>query len=132
MDKLKTFFAATIYEGHYKNFQHWANIMSVISIKQFGQNEYIAGNATSAQRYFEIGRDNYRALSKIYSLESNLLERLSEYWYLLKNRYKEPAFSCFRAFHPLKDGLLGALGCYLVYHKIKSLLRANKDYRGRN
>lgn len=129
-DKLKSYFAATIYEGRYRNEQHWVGVMETISRNHSERNWYIASNATNAKRYFEMASDNDRALTAIYSLESTWSEKLFGYFYLLKNAYRSPACSWFGGFHPVRDFVFGVLGCYLLYRKTKMiLLRMTKGHR---
>jgi glycosyltransferase involved in cell wall biosynthesis len=130
-NRLRSYFSATIYEGRYKNEQHWVNIMEKISRNHSGRNEYIARNATNAKIFFEIVRDNDHALTAIYSLDSAWSERVFGYMYLVKNAYRRPICSCFDGCHPVKDFVFGVLGCYLLYRKTKIiLLRMAKGHRG--
>ncbi|MDA8259961.1 MAG: glycosyltransferase [Betaproteobacteria bacterium] len=130
-NKLKSYFSATIYEGRYKNEQHWVDVLETISRNYSGRNGDIARNATNAKRYFETRRDNDRALTAIYSLKSAFPERLFGFFYLLKNAYRSPSYSSVRDFHPVRDFVFGVLGCYLLYRKTKTiLLRLTKGHRG--
>ncbi|WP_075323129.1 glycosyltransferase [Acidithiobacillus albertensis] len=128
INSLTSYFAATIFEGRYRNEQHWAGIMEKISRNYSGQNEYIANNASQAKRYFEMNGNNDRALTDIYSVKSDFTKRLFGYTDLMRNAYRNPACLQFGGFHPVREFVFGVLGCYLLYRKTKMvLLRVKKS-----